>query len=59
MLIGNTFHNYSINQAIQAVQAADNPEEKPATTDRSHHEQNTQSQSNNSNLDSLGKGNLI
>ncbi len=59
MIIGCTFHTHSMSQAIEAVQQPAKPAEKLATTDDNHRENNTQSTSNSSNLDSLGQGNLL
>ncbi|MFL1542788.1 hypothetical protein [Pseudomonas sp. O39] len=33
MIIGNTFHTYSLNHAIQPVQPPVKPAEKPSTGD--------------------------
>lgn len=59
MMIGSTFHTYSINQSTQPVNPSTKPVEAPATTDSNHREQSTQSGSNSSSLDSLGNGNLL
>ncbi|NVZ72467.1 hypothetical protein [Pseudomonas costantinii] len=58
MMIGTTFHTYSLDHAIETTQAATKPAEKPSTTDSNQPAQNTQSQANKSSLDSLGQGRL-
>lgn len=58
-MIGSTTHTYSINQSTKAIEPPAEPAKQPATTDNIRRDQHTQSNSNSSNLDSLGQGNLL
>ena len=58
MNIGNAFHTYNLNQITQIQQAPVKPEENPSTTGSVQPEQHTQSKSNGTSVDSLGKGHL-
>lgn len=58
MIIGHSFHTYSVNQCTQAPDWA-KPAKKPSTTDGTHSKQNAQQQpSTTSSLDALGGGRL-
>lgn len=58
MNIGNSFHSYNLNQITQLQQTPAKPDEKPSTTGGNAPENNTQSKSNGTSVDSLGKGHL-
>lgn len=58
MNIGNSFHSYNLNQITQFQQTPAKPEEKPSTTGGNASENNTQSKSNGTSVESLGKGYL-
>jgi hypothetical protein len=59
MIIGNSFHTYNLNNALQTIQNATKPVEKTAPINGDAPRQNTQQQDNDSSLDSLGQGQLI
>jgi len=58
MIIGNTFHTYSLNHAIQPEQLPAKPAENASTSNGNVSGQ-TQPQSNQSSLACLGQGRLL
>ena len=59
MNIGNSFHTYNLNNALQTIQNAIKLVEKTAPINGDVPRQNTQQQDNTSSMDSLGQGRLI